>query len=105
MDARKAFSDIEIEKANQAFDQVISSRLNSLNTGGICLIQQRLRTDDMTGHLVGKKETDWVLVKIPMRYRGEQGFDAEKDLGPEYAHLKDPRTTRDELMFPEQFNE
>lgn len=105
VDAKKAFSDVIIQAANETFDQAISSRLNDLANDGICLIMQRLRTNDLTGHLLGKKSTKWTHVRIPMRWDGEQGFDPVADLGPEYAHLADPRTKRGELMFPQRFTE
>jgi predicted phage terminase large subunit-like protein len=104
VDAKKAFSDIEIASANQTYDQAVSSRLNSPRTDGICLIMQRLRTNDLTGHLIAKQATKWVVVKIPMEFEGAPGFDPVKDLGPEYAHLADPRTKIGELMFAERFD-
>jgi hypothetical protein len=61
VDAKKAFSDVEIASANQTYDQAVSSRLNNPRTDGICLIMQRLRTNDLTGHLVGKKATNWTV--------------------------------------------
>lgn len=104
VDAKKAFSDVEIASANQTYDQAVSSRLNSPRTDGICLIMQRLRTNDLTGHLLAKRATTWTVVKIPMEYEGTPGYDPVKDLGQEYAHLADPRTKIGELMFAERFD-
>jgi predicted phage terminase large subunit-like protein len=53
--------------------------------------------------LLAKKATGWVQVRIPMEYDGEPGYDPVRDLGPEYAHLADPRTEVGELMFPARF--
>lgn len=103
VDAKKAFSDVVIKTANDTYDQAVSSRLNDPVRDGICLIMQRLRTNDLTGHLLSKKATNWVCVRIPMEWDGEQGYDPVRDLGPEYAHLADPRTEVGELMFPERF--
>lgn len=53
-DAKKAFSDVVIKSVNDTYDQAVSSRLNNPATDGICLIMQRLRTNDLTGHLLDK---------------------------------------------------
>lgn len=103
VDAKKAFSDVTIQAANDTYDQALSSRLNDPANDSIGLIMQRLRTNDLTGHLLGKKATPWTLVRIPMEYDGEPGFDPVRDLGPQYAHLADPRKEIGELMFPARF--
>lgn len=103
VDAKKAFSDIVVQSANDTYDQAVSSRLNDPANDGICLIMQRLRTNDLTGHLLAKKATDWTCVRIPMEYDGTPGYDPVRDLGPEYAHLADPRTEIGELFFPQRF--
>ena len=102
-DAKKAFSDVIIQSVNDTYDQAVSSRLNDPGNDGICLIMQRLRTNDLTGHLLAKKSTKWTHVRIPMEYDGEPGFDPVADLGPEYAHLADPRHEIGELFFPQRF--
>ncbi|MGH1372975.1 MAG: hypothetical protein ACRBBW_13125 [Cellvibrionaceae bacterium] len=104
LDAKKAFSDVECQAVNDTYDQAVSSRLNDLNKDGIALIMQRLRTNDLTGHLLTKKKTSWTVLRIPMEYEGQPTFDPVEDLGPEYAHLADPRTRRGELMFSARFN-
>jgi predicted phage terminase large subunit-like protein len=103
VDAERAFSDPDIDQANQKFDQVIGSRLDDLDRDGICIIMQRLRTNDLTGHVLGEKHTTWIHVRIPMEYEGTPGYDPVKDLGQEFAHLTDPRTKVGELMFPARF--
>lgn len=103
LDAQKAFSDVETQTVNDTYDNAISSRLNDLDNDGIVLIMQRLRTNDLTGHLLAKKATKWVQVRIAMEYEGEPGYDPVADLGPEYAHLRDPRKKVGELMFPARF--
>ena len=103
VDARKAFSDVVIAGAIEAMDQGIMSRLNDHRKDSIALIMQRLRTNDPTGHLLTKKETKWVHVKIPQVYEGSPGYDPVKDLGPHAWKLKEPRTKVGELMFPERF--
>lgn len=103
LDAKKAFSDVACQEVNDAYDQAVSSRLNDPANDAICLIMQRLRTNDLTGHLLGKKSSQWVQVRIPMEWDGAPGYDPVRDLGPEYAHLADPRTTRGECFFPARY--
>lgn len=102
VDAKKAFSDIVVQSANDTYDQAVSSRLNDPANDGICLIMQRLRTNDLTGHLTAKKATNWTVVRIPMEAEESPGFDPVADLGPEYAHLADTRKPG-ELFFPSRF--
>jgi phage terminase large subunit-like protein len=113
VDAKKAFSEVIIQSANNAYDQAVSSRLNEPRTDSIGLIMHRLSVDDMTGHLMEKKATKWVQVRIAMEYEGEPGYDPIKDLGAglaleearvRYGHLVDPRKKEGELMFPERFD-
>jgi phage terminase large subunit-like protein len=102
-DAKKAFSDTIIAAVNETFDQALSSRLNSPKDDSIGLIMQRLRTGDLTGHLLAKRAINWVHVRIPMEYDGEPGYDPVRDLGPQFAHLADPRKNVGDLMFAERF--
>lgn len=99
-DARKAFSDVDIANVLRAYDQGLSNRLNNMEQDAIILIMQRLRTNDLTGHLLSKKQDKWVHLCIAQEYEG-QTFDAGRDLGrPE---LNDPRKRNGELMFPARF--
>lgn len=105
LDARKAFSDTEVATVNNTYDQAVSSRLNEPAVDGIILIMQRLRTNDLTGHLLAKRQR-WIHVRIPMRYElGPPSYDPVADLGIEYRHLRDPRTEEHQLMFPARFPE
>jgi hypothetical protein len=104
VDAQKAFSDTVIADANATYDNAVSSRLNDPVEDSIGLIMQRLRDNDLTGHLIAKKATEWVQVRIPMEYEGQPGYDPVKDLGPGYAHLIDPRKKVGELMFPDRWS-
>lgn len=103
IDTKKAFSDVENKTANDTYDQAVSSRLNSMERDCIGIICQRTREDDIVGHVTSKKKQSWTVVKIPMEYEGQPGYDPVKDLGPEYAYLIDPRKEIGELMFPERF--
>lgn len=105
IDAKKAFSEVEINEVNNTYDSAVSSRLNDLDNDGIMLIMQRVKTNDLTGHLLKKKLQDWVIVRIPMRYEGSQDWNPIKDLGIEDSKLYDPRKKKGELLFPERFSE
>lgn len=59
-----AESDDERESTIQNFDLAWSSRLNDKKTGRIIVIMQRLRENDLTGHLL-EKNAGYVHVKIP----------------------------------------
>ncbi len=107
IDTKKAFSDVEIASCNTTYDQAVSSRLNDQGEDGIVVVMQRMRCNDLTGHITGKKKQHWVLVKIPMEYSGAPGYDPDTDLGcHEYdgRDIREKRTTRGELMFPERFS-
>ena len=103
IDAKKAFSDIEVQTVNDVNDQVVSTRLSDPVKDSKCLIMQRLRTNDLTGHWLSKKQRRHTHLVIPMRYEGFPAYDPVKDLGSEFAHLKDPRTKVGELMWPDRF--
>ncbi len=103
IDTKKAFSDVENDSANNTYDQAVSSRLNDMSRDCIGIICQRTRENDIIGHIQSKKKQNWTIVKIAMEYEGDPGYDPVKDLGSEYAHLKDPRKTVGELMFPRRF--
>lgn len=104
VDAQKAFSDLVIKGANETYDNAVSSRLNDPEEDSIGLIMQRLRDNDLTGHLLSKKQTRWVHLRIPMEYEGVSTYDPVTDLGPGYEGLADPRTKAGELMFPARFS-
>jgi predicted phage terminase large subunit-like protein len=105
IDTKKAFSDVEIANVNDTYDQAVSSRLNDLSEDGICLIMQRTRTNDLTGHLLNKKNQGWVHFKVAMESEGVPGYDPDKDIGTHIYAGKDIRDNRKrgELMFPARF--
>lgn len=106
-DAKKAFSDAEIESDLRAYDNSFSTRVNDAARSRRLLIMQRLRTNDLTGHLLAKTKQRWVHVSIPMEYEGKPGFDVRADIKPafvaRYRHLRDPRTKKGQLLDPVRF--
>ena len=103
-DAKRALGDTEVQSVCQSYDQAVSSRLKDPRHGTIILIMQRLRNNDLTGHLLDKKDQDWVHVKIPMTYTGSPGYDPLIDIGPEAAKLSDPRRKVGETLMPARFD-
>ena len=105
IDAKKAFSDIEIANVNDTYDQAVSSRLNDLSKDGIVLIMQRTRTNDLTGHLMSKKEQNWVVFRVAMEAEAIPGYNAMEDLGVNIYDGKCVDDIREEgdLMFPDRF--
>ena len=109
IDMKRALSDVEMASVRVKYDHAVSSRLGNPRRDGVFLIEQRSRTNDLTGHLLSKKAQTWVHLRIPMEYELETGYDILRDLGEAYAKLvpkailTDPRTQRGDLLWPERF--
>ena len=58
-----AMSDIRRSAVNERFDRTLYSRLDDKRNDVIILIMQRLRIDDLTGHVLGKEH--WVHLNLP----------------------------------------
>lgn len=106
-DATQAESVAHRTAVNQAYDLKISNRLNepnidNPNASAIVLISQRLHVNDLSGHVLAKKEIPWTNLVIPMEYEGKPTYDPEKDIGR--PDLADPRTEEGELLFTFRFN-
>ena len=102
-DAKGTESDVQRQEILDAWDNAWSSRLNDLNTSPVIIIMQRLHANDITAHLLGKDEQDWMHLVIPMHFDPAMTFDPDKDIGR--PDLADPRTEEGELMFPDRFND
>ena len=111
IDTKKAFSDVANANVLDTYDQAVSSRLNDPIEDSIVVIMQRTRSNDLTGHLMLKKATQWVQVIIPMEGEEAPGFNAKLDIG--MTHYGDKRFNngllRDirkpgELMFPKRYD-
>lgn len=83
------------------FDNSLSTRLNNARTGAMVLVMQRLHEDDLTGHILGSNNSDWVHLMLPMRYEPERA----KILYPNAIGWSDPRTEEGELLTPERYDE
>ncbi len=101
--AKMANSDLVRQSVLDKFDTELITRVNDPQKSPIILIMQRLHADDLTGHLLKKSKSPWVHLSIPMRYEGDNAYNAGKDIGrPE---LNDPRTKKGELLFPKRFTQ
>jgi predicted phage terminase large subunit-like protein len=69
LDARKAFQQTEVDKVNQWWDQAFYNRIADEKTSTRCIIGQRLREDDLPGHLLERDGlARWEIVKIPQQW-------------------------------------
>lgn len=100
-DAARIKSDPDRQAVLTAYDEKLSTRLNSMDRGGVCLIMQRLHDRDLAGHILSTMgEEEWEHCVLPMEYEGP-----DKDGVPRFASrigLKDWRTVPGELLAPQQ---
>lgn len=97
--ATDAESEAIRESTLEWWDQVIPTRLNDPKEGAFVVIQQRLHTADITGHILAK-ELGWDHLVFPARYERSPIHHVKSSLG-----FKDPRTKEGELLWPDHFGE
>jgi predicted phage terminase large subunit-like protein len=95
LSADEAPSDAQRNTVNDAFDIMISTRLNNPISSSIVIIQQRLHEDDLVGHLLKDNYEGYEYLTIPMEY---EGVTYSTSLG-----LTDPRKKKGELLMPDRF--
>lgn len=81
------------------WDETIKSRLNDPKTGFFVVIMQRLRENDLSGHILAH-ETGWDHLCLPARYEPDHKFPVRSSIG-----FKDPRTKPGELLNPKRFDD
>ena len=64
--ADDALSDIRRNAVNTWYDNTLRSRLNSLDTGAIIIVMQRLHADDLVAH-VQERETGMSVLLQPLQ--------------------------------------
>jgi predicted phage terminase large subunit-like protein len=96
--AQEAFSEANIQKTIDWWDNAMSTRLNDPKTGAYVVIQQRLSEEDLTGHILSKDSGNWTHLCLPMRFESDRSF--VTGIGWE-----DPRVEEGELLWPERFGE
>jgi predicted phage terminase large subunit-like protein len=92
LDIKDAGNLEQIQKVNQRFDTLISSRLNNPKTGQFIIIAHRLHECDLSGHVLG--QGGWRHVALPLIAPRKKTY----DLGHErWERMKD------ELLRPNAF--
>lgn len=94
IDATDAASEVMCESINDWYDQSAGNRVNDLRTSIRFMIAQRLRENDLPGHVM--KSGQWDEVVIPQEYDPKRA--KASPIG-----WKDPRKREGELMFPKRF--
>lgn len=92
-----ANSQIETENVIRTYREALQTRETDPQTSAEVLIMQRLGQDDLSGYILQKARDDVVHVMLPMRHIPEAHCTTQ--------WYDDPRTERDELLWPEQFPE
>lgn len=104
LDAQMAFQQIEVDRINVewwdqgAYNRVVpddATRPEDYKSTR-CIIGQRLREDDITGHVLESMPDSWELLVIPQEWE-------EKQRRVTSLGWTDPRKEENELMFPRLF--
>lgn len=80
------------------WDTGASTRLNDPVEGSFFVIMQRLRQNDLSGHILDQNGGEWTHLCLPMEY--ESARHCITSIG-----FSDPRTEEGELMWPERIDE
>lgn len=96
--AEDARSETKRRNCNEWMSTTISTRLALDAT--IILVMQRLHEDDLSGFLLSK--SGWEHVCFPMRFETRKANEQDVRNVPD---PRDKRTIKDELLWPEQWNE
>lgn len=91
-------SEISIQSVIDWWDSALSTRLNDPIEGRFFVIMQRLRENDLSGHILDQNEGDWTHLCLPMEY--DSGRHCSTSIG-----FSDPRAEENELMWPERIDE
>jgi predicted phage terminase large subunit-like protein len=90
-----ANSDAKRETATNLFKEAVTSRLNNPDKSAIVVVMQRLHERDVSGVILDS-DMGYDHIMLPMRYDPLRAT-------PTLLGYEDPRTERDELLFPERF--
>lgn len=113
-DADQAQSDTERQNVLDAYAGKVTSRLNDQSNGAIAIIMQRVHGADLVNFVLKKDGVwsednpgGWVHLVLPMRFElDEPSKGADGIVNPAKAlGFHDPRTEKDELLWPERFPE
>lgn len=90
-----AHSDKEIENTLRVFNETLPTRLNNPQESAIVITMQRLRENDVSGHIL-ENEFGYTHLCLPMEF--EPNRKCYTSIG-----FEDPRKVDGELLFPERF--
>lgn len=91
----KAESEVERLTASRIFHESLHSRVNDPNKSAIIIIMQRLHKMDVSGLALATPQ-GYIHLMLPMEFEEDR-----RCVNPIFA---DPRTTENELLFPERFD-
>lgn len=94
---RTAESDIFRMREKRWISETVPTRFVDQANPEMVLIMQRLHVGDMSGVLMEKFADEWTFMVLPMEY------DPDRHCSIPEIGFEDPRTERDELLFPERF--
>lgn len=95
LDAQDAYSETIRNGVNRWLDESFSNRLRDPKKGFIVGIQQRLHENDPTGHVLAQGNYEHLM--LPSYFEENRRY--QTSVGCDW------RTTNDELLFPERFDE
>jgi len=97
MSVDDAFSETKRESTLTTFREAVPSRLNDQRTDSIIIIMQRLHERDPIGFIESSElKDDYTMLILPMEYEPDRKCVTK-------IGFKDPRTQKDELLFPKRF--
>lgn len=102
LNVKDQWSSLARQEALRWWDQTMSSRLNDQAKGARVIIMQRLHEEDLAGHVLRKGGYEHLC--LPSRFEPER-LDSDRDRIPRITGIgwSDPRTERNELLFPGLF--
>ncbi len=91
-------SEIAIQSVIDWWDTALSTRLNDPVEGRFFVIMQRLRENDLSGHILDQDQGEWTHLMLPMEH------DTDRHCTTSIG-FSDPRTEEGELMWPARIDE
>jgi predicted phage terminase large subunit-like protein len=96
LDAADAYSDNARSSIIEWWRSAFANRLNDMQMGTRCVIQQRLHPEDLVGYILATEPDEWEVLTIPQEWEEERRFTTS-------IGWTDPRTEEGALMFPQRF--
>lgn len=99
--AKDVESDLERDNAIEWWDNVWSTRLNNIETGGMIVVQQRLHEKDISGHIIDSDVTnDWTKLILPIEFEYERKAKTIVLPSTKGKIWEDPRQKEGEILCP-----